>query len=310
MTGMFTKVGTSDMAYSQNTLAFDFEWEKTYEKKSDYLKQFDTTEYDAMVETLLEKYHGKYVSVLGDSISTFDGISNNKSYNETIGNNAVYNFRGTEAALNNNGLYDQKDAYWHRLLTDLCMELCVNNSWSGSTVIDSAPNRALQLHNTKSEEPDVILFYMGINDLHNKKPMGDLYALLESKTDTRSDSEKIKEWLKSSSFTGSASFEQAYAKALMNMTEKYENAEVWCMSLLVNADSRFTTTAMNQYNRCIEALAEYFGCNYIDQNEGYITRGTCIAYSCDGKGLHPNPTGHALMEKHIVESFYEKMINE
>ena len=313
MRGFVKNAGQPDVAHKvdNNTLVYDFEFERVYESKAAYDEYVAAEEaYQAMIEELIDIYAGKKISILGDSISTFANISNNTSYNSTIGGNAVFNFKGNGSELRFNGLYDEKDTYWHRLISDLWMELCVNNSWSGSCVIDNAPSRALQLHNNAGEEPDVILFYMGINDLHNKKSMGDLYEILANSNDTRSDAEKIEAWLESTSFTGSATFEQAYAKSIMNMLERYEGVEVWCLSLMVNNDGRFTTTAMKQYNRCIEALAEYFGCNYIDQNEGYITKGNCIAYSCDGKGLHPNPTGHALMEKHIVECFYEKASKE
>ena len=314
MRGYVKNAGQVSVAHTvaNDTLVYDFEFERVYESKAAYDEYVAAEEaYQAMIEELVEIYAGKKISILGDSISTFANISNNTLYNSTIGGNAVYNYRGTQSALNNNGLYDEKDSYWHRLISDLWMELCVNNSYSGACVIDNAPSRALQLHNNNTgDEPDVILFYMGINDLHNKKAMGDLYEILANSSDTRSDAEKIEAWLEAPTFTGKATFEQAYAQAIMNMLDRYEGVEVWCLSLMVNNDGRFTTTAMKQYNRCIQALAEYFGCNYIDQNEGYITKGNCIAYSCDGKGLHPNPTGHALMEKHIVECFYEKAFGE
>ena len=313
MRGFVRDAGQQTIAHSvqNDTLIYDFEFVRYYENEDAYDEYvLAEEEYLEKINALFDLYVGKKLSILGDSISTISGISNNTSYNYTIGNNAVYNYKGNASALNNNGLYDEKDSYWHRLLTDLGMELCVNNAYSGACVIDNAPSRSLQLHNNDGEEPDVILFYMGINDLHNKKTMGDLYNILASKTDMRSDAEKIEEWLASDSFTGSASFEQAYAKSIMNMLEKYEGVEIWCLSLLANNDGRFTTTAMKQYNRCIQAIAEYFGCYYIDQNEGYITKSNCTAYSCDGKGLHPNPTGHALMEKHIVESMYEKVVEE
>lgn len=63
---------------------------------------------------------------------------------------------------------------------------------------------------------------------------------------------------------------------------------------------------MIKYNRCITALAEYFGAGIIDMPKGYINIDNCMAYSCDNKGLHPNPAGHALIEKHIIETMYKK----
>ena len=247
MRGYVKDAGQKDITHSvnNNILIYDFEFIRYYESEAAYEEYVSAEEaYLEKIDSLFDLYVGKKLSILGDSISTFANISNNTSYNSTIGGNAVYNSKGSASALNNNGLYDEKDSYWHRLLTDLGMELCVNNSYSGDCVINNGPSRALQLHNNDGENPDVILFYMGINDLHNNKPMGDLYRLLANTADTRSDAEKIEEWLASDEFTGSATFEQAYAKSIMNMLDKYKGVEVWCLSLLSNNDSRFTTTKM------------------------------------------------------------------
>ena len=312
MRGFVSKMGiggTGQTGVSRGTLIYDFEWERSYKDEDAYKAAVAAEEeYQRVLAEVKEKYKGKKLSILGDSISTFEGYSNNTSYNSTIGSNAVYYFKSS-GGLNGQGLYDHRDTYWYRLIEDLEMELCVNNSWSGSKVLDTnhMPSRAEQLHNNNGENPDVIIFYMGINDLHNKSAMGDLYAILQSKTDTRSDDVKIAEWFATVSKSNMSTFEQAYALSLKAMTDKYPDAEVWCMTLNVNHDSRFTTTAMNQYNRCITALAKYFGVNVINQQEGYITSGNCTPYSVDNKGLHPSPTGHALMEKHIIETFYKEI---
>lgn len=309
--GFVSKMGKGEtVGTSPNTLIYDFEWERSYKSEEAYLETVAAEEaYQQLLAKVKEQYKGKKLSILGDSISTFNGYSNNTSYNSTIGNNAVYYYKNS-GGLNGSGLYDHRDTYWYRLIEDLEMELCVDNAWSGSKVLDknNMPGRATQLHNNKGENPDVIIFYMGINDLHNNSAFGDLYALLESSTDKRDDNTKIAEWFANVSVSGMSTFEQAYALSLQAMTNKYKDAEVWCMTLNVNKDTRFSELAMIKYNRCITALAEYFGADVINQQEGYITLGNCVPYSCDNKGLHPNPTGHALMEKHIIETFYDKIL--
>ena len=40
-------------------------------------------------------FEGKKVSILGDSISTYTGVSNNAASNSTIANNRVYHSAGT-----------------------------------------------------------------------------------------------------------------------------------------------------------------------------------------------------------------------
>ena len=187
ITGFFTRMGRGDTVKTNlGSLLFDFEIERTYESEEAYNAAVKAeAEYLAKLEAVKEKYEGKTLSILGDSISTFSGYSNNTDYNSTIGGNAIW------YPTNNTNFYNYSYTYWGRLLNDLGMELCVNNSWSGSRVYNSAPNRALELDNdngtaddpTDDIAPDVIFFYMGINDIRKGSALGDLYDIL---TDTAS----------------------------------------------------------------------------------------------------------------------------
>ncbi len=91
------------------------------------------------------------------------------------------------------------------------------------------------------------------------------------------------------------------------MTEEYTDAEIWCLTLNHCEHAKHDAIAREQYNRCIIALANYYGVNIVDQSMGYINIDNCVKYSCDGYGLHPTSDGHALMERNIVESLYSKM---
>ena len=71
------------------------------------------------------EFAGKKVSILGDSISTYEGVSNNTAYNATIGENLVYYTEGLHGV-------SLHDTWWQQVIDTLDMELCVNNSWSGS----------------------------------------------------------------------------------------------------------------------------------------------------------------------------------
>jgi hypothetical protein len=71
---------------------------------------------------------GKTLSILGDSISTYQGISNNADYNATLSGGAIYYNPGTL------GVY-QPDTWWQQTIDALGMKLCVNNSWSGSCIL-------------------------------------------------------------------------------------------------------------------------------------------------------------------------------
>ena len=68
-------------------------------------------------------YKNKYFSILGDSISTFEGISEPKDA-------AYYN---TSRKMSS-GIITLSDTWWGQVVEGLKGKLLVNNSWSGSTV--------------------------------------------------------------------------------------------------------------------------------------------------------------------------------
>ena len=103
---------------------------------------------------------GKYLSILGDSISTCKGVSNSIESNATIGANPY--FYQEEFPLDK--------TYWMRIIKVFDMRLCVNNSWSGGNLsgvndFSSGVNRAEQLSRDDGTTPDLIIIFMGINDL-------------------------------------------------------------------------------------------------------------------------------------------------
>ena len=328
-TGFFMKVGTANLDTSLATLFYDFEFEKTYPNKAAYQAILDEeTTYQNMVADLKAQYSGKRISIIGDSISTFNGVSNGTSYNSTIGGNAVW------YPTKNSNVMSHTYTYWGRLIQDLGMELCVNNSWSGSRVYGVVNDnckgnmlvRATELDNDNGTpkdpsddiNPDVILVYMGINDLHTGTPNdAKLYSAL---TAAGADKKAVMEnWISSVIATAEAngstvvggktytSWEAAYALSLRAMKEKYNNPELFCMLLVQTQDTRDTPEKIARHNTCIRAIAEYFGATVIDQQaDGYVTYENSHAYGSDDSGLHPNPQGHALMERLIVESIWKK----
>ncbi|MBQ8850319.1 MAG: hypothetical protein IJ011_08330 [Clostridia bacterium] len=331
-TGIFGGVG-SKYSTSKATICFDVELERTYETKADYdAIAAEEEAYQKLVSELREKYKGKFVSILGDSISTFNGISDNASSNITIGSNVPY-YPNADTYV-----YNYKYTYWGRLINDLGMNLCVNNSWSssrvygrtkdGNEVNDGMSLRATELDNdngtvndsTDDIAPDVILVYMGINDLQNDSPFGDLLTILNTE-DGRTENEKIAAWfatvLAQAEAVGNTTtrgqsyktFDQAYALGLNSMKNKYQNAEIYCMTLVQTYDTaRCNAEQIEEYNRVITALAEYFGATVIDQDESGRTFDTVHAYSTPGDGhcIHPSSKGHELMERNIVETMYKK----
>ena len=102
----------------------------------------------------------KRLSILGDSISTYRGVSNDGEANATICDNP-YRYREP---------FPMEGTYWGRLLRSFGMTLCVNNSWSGGNLsgVDdptSGVSRARYLSRESGERPDLVIVFMGINDL-------------------------------------------------------------------------------------------------------------------------------------------------
>ena len=331
--GSFKRVTKGDAAISDDTIFFDFEWEKCYESQEAYDKYVaDETAYQSMLAELKGKYEGKKISILSDSISTFGGISNNPSYNVNIANNAIY------YPNNDPNVSDSKYTYWGRLINDLGMELCVSNAWSGSMAYgrdkysykDNMLRRATQLHNTSTgEEPDIIIVYLGTNDLNKANPESNLAAQISGVTDTNSIVASWFEGVKSTAkragydidgdltqvqpvTTGTTfkAWDEAYALGIKAIQNRYENAEIFCMTTVACNDAQINPGGTARYNSCIKAIAEYMGVNVINQqNDDIYNFDTCHAYAGNEKGgdannLHPTIYGHALMERRIVREIF------
>jgi len=115
-------------------------------------------------------YAGKKVSILGDSISTFEGYT-------YAGNRCRYP--------QNNLLIDVNDTYWMRVINSLGLVLGINESWAGSRVTwdgttestDIGVNKCLSSaarigHLNDNGIPDMIFVHAGTNDLINSVSLG------------------------------------------------------------------------------------------------------------------------------------------
>ena len=84
-------------------------------------------------------FKGKSLSILGDSISTYRGVSNDANANLTIQHNPYFYKEP----------FPLEGTYWMRLIRELGMTLCVNNSWSCGNLsgIDNPDSGVNRLHN-------------------------------------------------------------------------------------------------------------------------------------------------------------------
>ena len=226
---------------------------------------------------------GKKLSILGDSISTYSGLSNNASTtNNTIGSNAVYYPKAD---------IDAADETWWKQTADYTnMDVLVNNSWSGSRVLNNNGaaylDRCVQLHDNTGDNsgtnPDVIAVYIGINDFNAGLNCGEFNELADIYTEENG-------------YITPKSFAEAYAIMIHKMTERYGDADVFIFTLPANGTNKYTAL-LDEYNAEIRKIAEYFDCYLVDiaAIEGY----EYAKYTNDG--LHPNESGMDLITDHFA----------
>lgn len=148
-----------------------------------------------------------FVSIVGDSISTFEG------YNPD-GYKVFYNKTMQMA----NGLNSVYDTWWAKVNQSLHAYLCVNNSYSGSKVTGNtfpsacSAQRLNFLHNGDMY-PDLIVIYIGFNDFGNGvnvRPKG----------------------LKALSRKDLSFFINAYEKMIFQIKQNYPNGKIVCGTLM------------------------------------------------------------------------------
>lgn len=222
---------------------------------------------------LADALRGKKASFIGDSISTFEGYSNNVEYNATIGGNAVY-YKN-----NKNGFSDVNETWWMQTVHAAGMELLVNNSWSGDRVTNRGVGRATQLHNNDGTKPDVIVVYLGINDFRKG------YSEREFKT--------------------------AYDKMIGGMKEAYPEADVYLCTLVYTsslADHTVRPRDVEKYNTAISEIAAKYQASVVDLYNGTgITWKNMAEHMCD-KTLHPNYKGMDMISECVLTALAENYL--
>ena len=225
----------------------------------------------------------KYISFLGDSITTYNGWSNSTSYNSNIGSNAVWYPHST----NTDAQFAVNQTWWYQAVEQLGYELCVNNSYSGANVLDSNTynTRAANLHNTTTNiSPDVVVIYMGINDCRNAKAVGD-YIGTEAPPATPT------------------TFSEAYGKTIKTIQDKYAGVEIYCCTVLPDSRPQDTNaTNEEEFNAAIRAIANNMGATVIDLYAlSGITEENVANYTVDN-GLHPNEAGMDIITNVVVNA--------
>ena len=211
-----------------------------------------------------EKYAGKVISILGDSISTFAGY-----IPVADGFNLAHKTRYPQ----DNLLTDVNETWWMQVINQLNAKLGINDSWASTEVynyIDEEVNSSsdgtkacmastIRIQNLGSNgTPDVILFFGGTNDTTQSRPLGTFdpatapmeVDLTSVKWDTVAD---------------------AYVAAIMRLQYYYPDAEI--IAMLPYHRSSQGTAKVNKYNDLFASICDHYGVPYVDLRNCGITGG-------------------------------------
>lgn len=216
----------------------------------------------------------KTISILGDSISTFQG----------------YNPDGNPVFYPHQNLSEVNDTWWGRLIHNYSDELSLNmnNSWSGSTITTTAGDEQSGIFRASNldsgEHPDLIVVYIGINDFLQDVPLGDY----NGRTGTPVITTK---------------FSEAYGVMLNNIVSRYTSAQVYCCTLPTNSYGDFPRVNGNgvplyEFNDRIRSISESFGCGLIELDRAGVNH-LNVNILTVGDGLHPNTQGMALITEKV-----------
>jgi lysophospholipase L1-like esterase len=242
---------------------------------------------------------GKKLSVFGASMCTYDGYSNNTEHNPTIGQNKQYYGRADSENVKCRDLA-VRETFWGILLEKYGMELCVNNSWSGSKILDDNlaaagwNTRPTELHRPDGTTPDVIVSFMGNNDFSKERPAGEV-------TDDLFDRVSVPDFVPST-------FAEGYATMLFKVTHRYPNAKTFAFNMAWRTAEK--SELLIKYNEIIEKVTAHYGVYIVRLTESRMSGLDYAKYTCDGK-LHPNAEGMAVWAELIEDSMkkcYEVLI--
>ncbi len=235
---------------------------------------------------------GTTFSILGDSISTFQG----------------YNPVGYYAFFPENGEVERaEDTWWQRVADDLELTLYTNGSSSGATVAGDSTGtgdpqcacnelRTNDLSGPKGACPDRIVIYLGTNDMLKAVPLGD-----NDGTGLVEEGEV-------------AAFSDAYTLMLDKVQANYPLAEIYCCTLLPVGDYGTETPYVDfvngegltsaDYGETISHIAKNRGLSVIDLSDCGVTIDNLQEMTSDG--VHPTAAGMERIAEAVKETLSDR----
>lgn len=212
---------------------------------------------------------GKKLSILGDSISTYKDVSNDINANESLYPNPYF-YRLP---------FPLEKTYWMLLIEKLGLSLCVNNSWSGGNLSgkdnsSSGLNRANFLSHNDKTVPDIIIIFMGTNDLGRK--------------------------------VAPQIFEEDYKSTLKTVKNKYPNAKVCCVNI---PDRDIVMKPQAEiFNKIISDAVDEAGENFFLADLFRSKLNNDFYYMNTVDGLHPDEDGMKIIAEILEEAIKSNII--
>lgn len=212
----------------------------------------------------MEEMNMRFVSIMGDSISTFEGY-----------NPAGYSVFYDEYNAKRNGMKSVYDTWWAKVNQFLHAYICVNNSFSGSKVSgyefpSASCNQRTSLLHINEYFPDLILIYIGFNDFGSG---------IKITTDLSEDM---------------SCFFESYCNMLKKIKNNYPKSRIICGTLMqgfVKNDAswsfphKLSGVSIYEYNAAIKISAKLSGVDWADLAALNINYETL-------DGTHPTKDGH------------------
>ena len=237
------------------------------------------------IKIKLGYYCGKIISILGDSISTYEG----------------YSYEGNRCRYPQSDLLtDVNDTYWMRIIKMFDMKLGINEAWAGSRVSwdgntessDIGANKHIASearigHLGENGTPDIILVNAGTNDIGNKVTLGTFnYENPMNYTNEQISNLPVD------------TFADAYRTMLIRLQKSYPYSTI--LVLLPNyTTSYYTPQEADQYCEIIKEACDYFGVRWYDMRACGVTIFNRTNYIADG--IHYNAAGMEMIAKRLVK---------
>ena len=235
----------------------------------------------------MERYKGKTVSILGDSISTFAGY-----IPQDDGVNLSHRPRYPQDDL----LTDVNDTWWMKLINALEAKLGVNDSWAGSTVSnfrdhnekDFGPDAAMasltRIRNLASNGvPDLVLFFGGTNDAGKMIEKGSFDRAHDTDLAAR-------KW---------GSFADAYSEAILRLRHFYPDAEIVAVSPSISG-GYYDNERLSEFADLAQEICTYYGIKCVD------LRRSGLKFEMLPDTLHPNAEGMECIYRSVLNKLKEE----